>query len=44
MGYLMSDTKYWKCKKTAETVLGVTLGNKKETRRHGGGMRKFRRA
>ena len=31
-------------RKTAETVLGVHLGNEKETRRHGGGMRKFRRA
>ena len=31
-------------RKTAETVLGVTLGNEKETGRHGGEMRKFRRA
>ena len=30
-------------RKTAETVLGVTFG-KKETGRHGGGMRKFKRA
>ena len=31
-------------RKTAETVLGVNLGNEKETGRYGGGMRKFRRA
>ena len=30
-------------RKTAETVLGVTSGKQKETGRHGGGMRKFRR-
>ena len=30
-------------RKTAETVLGVTF-HEKETGRHGGGMRKFRRA
>ena len=31
-------------KKTAKTVLGVTFGKQKGDRRHGGGMRKFRRA
>ena len=31
-------------RKTAETVLGLTFGKRKETGRHGGGMRKFRRA
>ena len=31
-------------RKTAETVLEVAFGNKKETGRHGGGMRKFKRA
>ena len=31
-------------RKTAETILGVTFGKRKETGRHGGGMRKFRRA
>ena len=34
-------------RKTAETVLGVTFEKRKgdkETRRHGGGMRKFKRA
>ena len=31
-------------RKTAETVLGVTFGKRKKTGRHGGGMRKFRRA
>ena len=31
-------------RKTAETVLGVTFGKRKETRRHGGGMRKFKKA
>ena len=31
-------------RKTAETVLGVTFGKRKGDRKHGGGMRKFRRA
>ena len=31
-------------RKIAETGLGMTLVNKKETGRHGSGMRKFRRA
>ena len=31
-------------RKTAETVLGVTFGKRKKTGRHGGGMRKFKRA
>ena len=31
-------------RKTAETALGVTVGKRKETGRHGGGTRKFRRA
>ena len=30
-------------RKTTETVLEVTFGNEKETGRHCGGMRKFRR-
>ena len=30
--------------KTAKTALGVIFGKRKETGRHGGGMRKFRRA
>ena len=31
-------------RKTAETVLGMTFGKRKKTGRHGGGMKKFRRA
>ena len=31
-------------RKTAETVLGVTFGKRKKTGRHGGGIRKYRRA